>query len=173
LLKSKRISDITYLRTIVESSSHGLGYLAGDLAQKVSVYLEPLYEKMREFVDKPVIDNLIAEQRVEGKPINFLRGSSWNVKYVLMDEAQNATFKELLTVVTRVGRFTKLVVVGDSMQADIRNSGFQQMMDVFDNQEAREQGIYVKTLNHSDIVRSGIVQFIVTQIERYHKEKIK
>lgn len=172
LLSDKKVSDITYFRSAVECTSHGLGYAPGTIEEKINMYLEPMHDKMREFLDMATIDRLITEKRVEGKPINYLRGASWNVKYVILDEAQQLTFKELLTVMTRVGKFTKLIIAGDSMQADIKNSGFLSMMQIFDNQESRDNGIHIRVLGKEDIVRSGVIQYIITQVERYHQDKI-
>jgi phosphate starvation-inducible PhoH-like protein len=171
LLNLKKVSDLIYIRSIVESSDNKMGYLPGDAAEKLSPYLEPLMEKLEELLCKADINTLIKEGRIEGKPTGYLRGLSWNAKAVIMDEAQNSTFRELTTLLTRVGQFSKLFICGDPMQSDINGkSGFEKMCNVFNDVESKEKGIHVFTLTEADIVRSEIVKYIVKKLELYNKK---
>ena len=114
---------------------------------------------------------LMKEKRIDGKPTGFLRGLSWNAKGIIMDEAQNSTFRELVTLLTRVGHFSKLFVCGDPMQSDINGkSGFEKMCNVFNDAESKEKGIHVFYLTEEDIVRSEIVRYIVKKLELYNKK---
>jgi phosphate starvation-inducible protein PhoH and related proteins len=166
LLNEKKISDIIYLRSVVESSSHSIGYLKGDLDEKMSVYLHPLMDKLEELLSPSDINLLMKENRIQGKPLNFIRGSHWAVKAVLFDEAQNATYSELYTLVTRMGEFSKLFILGDIEQCDIKNSGFGKIMNQLNDDESKSHGIHVFNFNLEDVVRSKLVKFLLTKLKK-------
>ena len=166
LLNHKRVSEIVYVRSIVESSDSKLGFLPGEMDEKMSPYIQPLIDKLEELLPKHDIDKLKKEERIHGFPINFLRGLSWNAKCIVADEAQNMSKKELITLITRVGEFSKLFICGDPDQSDINGkSGFVPMMNVFDDEESRNNGIYVYKFDEEDIVRSGLVKFILKKLK--------
>ena len=161
LLNQKRVSEIVYVRSIVESSDSKLGFLPGEMDEKMSPYIQPLIDKLEELLPKHDIDKLKKEERIHGFPINFLRGLSWNAKCIVADEAQNMTKKELTTLITR-----KLFICGDPDQSDINGkSGFVPMMNIFDDEESRNNGIYVFKFDEEDIVRSGLVKFILKKLK--------
>ena len=166
LLNQKRVSEIVYVRSIVESSDSKLGFLPGEMDEKMSPYIQPLIDKLEELLPKHDIDKLKKEERIHGFPINFLRGLSWNAKCIVADEAQNMTKKELTTLITRVGEFSKLFICGDPDQSDINGkSGFVPMMNVFDDEESRNNGVYVFKFGEEDIVRSGLVKFVLKKLK--------
>jgi phosphate starvation-inducible PhoH-like protein len=170
LMNLKKVSDLVYIRSIVESSENKMGYLPGNAEEKLSPYLEPLMEKLDELLFAADVNALLREKRIDGKPTGYLRGLSWNAKGIIMDEAQNSTFKELTTLLTRVGHFSKLFVCGDPMQSDINGkSGFERMCNVFNDDESKEKGIHVFYLTEEDIVRSEIVRYIVKKLQLYNK----
>ena len=165
LLNSRRISDIIYIRSAVESSDNKLGFLPGEVSEKLSPYVQPLLDKMSEFLGKGDIDALQRDGRIDSVPIGFLRGLSWNAKCIIADEAQNCTQKELVTLITRTGEFCKVFVLGDPEQSDINGkSGFVKVMNVFDNEESRLNGIYTFNFTEEDVVRSGLVKFLIKKI---------
>ena len=171
LMNLKKVSDLLYIRSIVESSDNKMGYLPGSAEEKLSPYLEPLMEKLDELLFAADINTLVREKRIDGKPTGYLRGLSWNAKGIIMDEAQNSTFRELTTLLTRVGHFSKLFVCGDPLQSDINGkSGFEKMCNVFNDAESKEKGIHVFYLTEEDIVRSEIVKYIVKKLELYNKK---
>ena len=166
LLNHKRVSEIVYVRSIVESGDNKLGFLPGEMDEKMSPYIQPLIDKLEELLPKHDIDKLKKEERIHGFPINFLRGLSWNAKCIIADEAQNMTKKELITLITRVGEFSKLFICGDPDQSDINGkSGFVPTMNIFDDEESRNNGIYVYKFDEEDIVRSGLVKFILKKLK--------
>ena len=166
LLNHKRVSEIVYVRSIVESSDNKLGFLPGEMDEKMSPYIQPLIDKLEELLPKHDIEKLKKEERIHGFPINFLRGLSWNAKCIVADEAQNMTKKELITLITRVGEFSKLFICGDPDQSDINGkSGFVPTMNIFDYEESRNNGIYVFKFDEDDIVRSGLVKFILKKLK--------
>lgn len=173
LINLKKVSDLIYIRSIVESSDNKMGFLPGDANEKLSPYLEPLVEKLEEMLDTADINYLQKEKRIQGKPTGYLRGLSWNAKTIVMDEAQNTTFSEIVTLMTRLGQFSKMFICGDPMQSDINGkSGFATMCNLFDSEEAKSKGIHVFQLTDEDIVRSEIVKYIVQVVQKY-KNTIK
>lgn len=166
MLNDKRVSDILYVRSAIESASRSLGYLSGPLDEKFEPYLMPLKDKLTELLGKPDIEYLMRDKRIEGAPINFLRGSSHNVKYILSDESQNLDTKELTTLITRLGQRSKLVICGDAGQSDINGkSGFMKMFDLFNDEESRGHGLHCFSFTREDIVRSKVLRYIMERIE--------
>ena len=176
LLNQKKVSDLIYVRTIVESASISLGTLPGDADMKLSPFASVLNDKLEELLSTGDIKKLYADERVKGLPVNYLRGASYNAKAVILDEFQNATFSEIVTTLTRIGKFTKYFVLGDPMQTDLRHkeqSGFKPMFDIFNTEQARAEGIYCVEFGKEDIMRSEILKFIVEQIENYKAQNLK
>jgi phosphate starvation-inducible PhoH-like protein len=176
LLNQKRISDIIYVRTIVESAAHSMGTLPGDADQKLQFFVSVLNDKLEELLPSGDIKRLHADERVKGMPVNYLRGASYNAKVVIVDEAQNANFSELLTSLTRIGKFTKYFILGDPMQTDLKHkeqSGFKAMFDLFNDEESKQQGIHCVEFTKDDIMRSEILKFIIDKVEKYNLTKPK
>lgn len=167
LLNDKKVSEIIYVRSAVESSDSKLGFLPGEVDEKLSPYIQPLLDKLEELIPKCDIEKLKKEERIHGFPINFLRGLNWNAKCIVADEAQNMTKKELITLITRIGEFSKLYICGDPDQSDINGkSGFLPIMQLFDDDESRENGVYTFKFTEEDIVRSGLVKFIIKKLKK-------
>jgi phosphate starvation-inducible PhoH-like protein len=169
LMNERRISDIIYLRSAVESSDAHLGFLPGGVDEKLHFYNLPFIDKLQELLSKPDIEKLNKEQRISMFPVGFSRGMSWNAKCIILDEAQNSTRKEIITVLTRLGKFTKCFILADPYQTDLpsnRAGGFLNLVEVFDNDESRTHGIQVFNFTEDDIVRSELVKFLVTKLKR-------
>lgn len=165
LLNDKKVSDLIYVRSVVESSDVKMGFLPGEKDEKLSPYIQPLMDKMEELL--PVTDKqqLLNEGRVQGVPVGYLRGLNWNAKAIIADEVQNLTKKEIYTLITRVGEFSKLFILGDPSQSDIgTKSGFKEMYDLFNDAESREHGIFTYEFTEDDIVRSELVKFITKKV---------
>ena len=99
-------------------------------------------------------------------PVNYIRGANWNDVIVIIDEAQNFSYYELLTALTRIGENSKIIICGDIMQSDIKNSGFKEIFNIFNDQESIENGVVCKEFTTNDIKRSEIVRFIVYKLEK-------
>lgn len=167
LLNQRRVSDLIYIRSAVESSEAKLGFLPGEADDKMAPYLAPLVDKLTELLPKGDIDTLRKEDRISSVPVGFLRGLNWNAKVIISDEAQNMTFKELFTLITRTGEFSKMFILGDPEQSDINGkSGFLKMLSYFDDDESKANGIQVFKFTDDDIVRSGLVQFIIKKVRK-------
>jgi len=160
--------DLLYVRTAIESADKGLGALPGTLEEKFNPYMAPLEDKLEELLPKTtgVKSELIKSGRVQAMPINFLRGANWINKIVVADESQNFTFKELITLITRIGDNSKLFICGDIMQSDINGrSGFSDMMHLFNDQESKCMGIHCFRFNEDDIFRSEILKYIISKLK--------
>jgi phosphate starvation-inducible PhoH-like protein len=168
-LKQSDELDLMYVRTVIESAEKGLGALPGDIDEKVNPYMAPLDDKLRELLPSTtsVRTELIRTKRVQAMPVNFLRGASWVNKIVVADEAQNFTFKELTTLMTRLGENSQLFICGDYMQSDINGkSGFKDMFDLFDDEQSRQKGIHCFAFGIEDIKRSEILKYIIKKINK-------
>jgi phosphate starvation-inducible PhoH-like protein len=169
LLNERRVSDIIYVRSAVESTSAPIGFLPGLVSDKLLPFIRPCIDKLEELLPKNEIDALMKDDRIITIPVGHLRGLHWNAQAGLLDEAQNCTSKELLTFATRAGEYSKIIVLGDPEQSDLRNGnagGFEKMINIFDDEESRQQGIYVFRFTEEDIVRSKLVQFIVKKLRK-------
>jgi len=173
LLNEKKLSNIIYIRSVIESASRSLGFLPGEASEKFQPFLMPLEDKLKELLYQSEVDKLFKEQRINPIAINFLRGCSFAVKYILSDESQNLTLGEQITLVSRIGQFSKCVILGDSFQSDINGkSGFKKMFDIFNNEASRKNGIFCFKLGNEDIRRSGVLRFILETIENAKESKL-
>lgn len=161
---------ITYVRTIAESGEKSLGALPGEMAEKINPYMMPMNEKLDELLIPGQASIVKDKEIVKGMPINYLRGASWRDEIVIADESQNFTFKELTTLITRLGRGSKLIICGDPMQSDINGkSGFADMYSVFNDEDSREKGIHTFHFGAEDIQRSEILKYVITKIQNHKK----
>lgn len=157
---------ITYVRTIAESGEKSLGALPGEMAEKINPYMMPMNEKLDELLIPGQASILKEKDIIKGMPINYLRGASWMDEIVIADESQNFTFKELTTLMTRLGRGSKLIICGDPMQSDINGkSGFADMYSLFNDDESKEKGIHTFHFGAEDIKRSEILKFVISKIQ--------
>ena len=167
-LSADDIFDMLYVRTVIESAEKGLGALPGGIEDKINPYMAPLEDKLMEMLpkNKTVRRELIDSGRIQAMPINYLRGASWKNKIVVADEAQNFTYKELVTLITRLGNNSKLFICGDFMQSDINGrTGYRGMFNLFQNKESATNGIYTFSFTKEDILRSELQKFIIEKIE--------
>jgi phosphate starvation-inducible PhoH-like protein len=169
LLSSKRELEMIYIRSIAESADKGIGSLPGDVNEKFLPFSIPLDDKLDEIITAPTAINMKKDGVIGVMPINFVRGSSWTNRVVVADESQNFSHKELVTLITRIGENAKLFVCGDLMQSDIRLSGFEEMIELFDDEDSKARGIHVFKFGNEDIYRSEILRFIVAKLETLRK----
>jgi len=169
MLKEKKIDEIIYIRSIVESATRKLGSLPGEVDEKFKPWSIPLVEKCDELVGKQMTNILFDNEYLKCIPVNFLRGSTFQNSVVIVDEAQNLEHSELVTILTRYGKNCKLFVIGDSLQSDIQKSGFKSIMGGFDSEESKSNGIHVFHFSEDDITRSKLLKFIVKVIATLKK----
>jgi phosphate starvation-inducible protein PhoH and related proteins len=164
-LLSNQYERLILTRPAVEAGER-LGFLPGDLQQKVNPYLRPLYDALYEFVEQEKIANLMERQVVEVAPLAYMRGRTLNNAFVILDEAQNTTPAQMKMVLTRLGFKSKMVVTGDLTQTDLpltQASGLTVALKILRNVE----GIAICQLTSADVVRHPLVQRIVGAYEDY------
>jgi phosphate starvation-inducible PhoH-like protein len=164
MLKEKKIDEVIYIRSIVESATRKLGSLPGEVDDKFKPWSIPLIEKCDELVGKQITNMLFENEYLKCTPVNFLRGATFANSVVIVDEAQNLEHSELVTILTRFGKNCKLFVIGDSLQSDIQKSGFKNIINGFDSDESNNNGIHVFYFTEDDITRSKLLKFIVKVI---------
>lgn len=168
MLQSRKNGEIIYVRNLIESSTKGMGFLPGEAGDKFQPFAQPLFDKLEELLPKSQIDKLNKEGRIKGIPINFLRGSSFNATTVIADELQNFSEKEIVTFITRIGKYSKFILLGDPKQSDLnggKSVAFEKIIDAFDDEESASRGIHVVRFGKEDIMRSEILKFIIEKLE--------
>jgi phosphate starvation-inducible PhoH-like protein len=166
LFKDKRIKHINYIRSVIESASRSIGALPGEVDDKFLPYAMPCLEKIREITDESTCLQLRNANVVSATPVNFVRGLTFNDSVVIVDEAQNLTRSELVTILTRFGKNTKYVICGDLKQSDIgKLSGYPDIYKRFDTPDAEAHHIHTFKFGESEIVRSKILRYIVGVLE--------
>ncbi|MFG0253290.1 MAG: PhoH family protein [Phycisphaerales bacterium JB038] len=159
LLKIGRVRRIVLARPAVEAGER-LGFLPGDLQQKVNPYLRPLFDALHDMMDFSTITRFIANDVVEIVPLAFMRGRTLNDALVILDEAQNATRGQMKMFLTRMGERSKMIVTGDTSQIDLESPEESGLLDALDRLRGVE-GIAFVRLRKRDIVRHDLVQRIV------------
>lgn len=166
LLKQKKISNILYIRNIVQSGTGTLGWLGGDLETRLSPYMLPFQQKLDEFLPREQVDRLIKEGTVESQPIALLRGTSYNCYGIIIDEASCMTKEDIMLALSRVGNFSYVFLVGDNFQKDLPSSGFKEILDLFNDEESRENHVHVFELQEEmDVMRSELLKFIMKKVK--------
>jgi len=165
-LQKEEVKRIILVRPAVEAGE-SLGFLPGDLSQKVDPYLRPMYDALYEMLGRDQVNNLIERRAIELAPLAFMRGRSLNESFIILDEAQNTTEEQMKMFLTRMGFGSKSVINGDVTQIDLppeKISGLKHALKVLSD----VKDIAVVNFVHTDIVRHRIVQKIV---EAYNKFK--
>lgn len=166
LLKSRQVEEMVYIRSIIESASKSMGSLPGEVEDKFSPWVTPLKEKLDELLPAGVSKDLLQHDIVRAIPVNYVRGLTFNDAVVVVDEAQNLTRSELITIMTRMGERSKMIIIGDTQQSDINGkSGFKEIYNLFDDEESEQAGMYCFKFEHCDIVRSEVVSYIISKLE--------
>lgn len=163
-LKNKEVRRIVLTRPAVEAGEN-LGFLPGDLKDKLDPYLQPLYDALRDMIPTQKLVGYLEDGTIEIAPLAFMRGRTLENAFAILDEAQNCTEGQLKMFVTRMGRSSKFVVTGDITQIDLprnQNSGLVQAMIILKN----IKGIDFITLDVRDVVRHKLVTRIINAYEK-------
>ena len=164
-LLAKKVSRIVLVRPAVEAGEK-LGFLPGDLQEKVNPYLRPLYDALYDMLDVEKAEKYLERGAIEVAPLAFMRGRTLNDAFVILDEAQNTTTEQMKMFLTRLGFGSKAVVTGDVTQIDLpgaRLSGLVQAMEVV----GKVEGISFVYFDERDVVRHKLVQAIVKAYDAY------
>lgn len=166
-LERERVRRLVLVRPAVEAGER-LGFLPGDLAQKIDPYLRPLYDALYEMLGFERVAKLIERNVIEVAPLAYMRGRTLNEAFIILDEAQNTTVEQMKMFLTRIGFGSTVVVTGDVTQVDLpreRRSGLRHAVEVLKGVE----GISFSFFRAQDVVRHPLVQRIVTAYENYER----
>jgi phosphate starvation-inducible PhoH-like protein len=164
-LKKDQVTRIILTRPAVEAGE-ALGFLPGELEQKIAPYLRPLYDALRDMLEPEEIERSIARQTIEVAPLAYMRGRTLNNAFVILDEAQNTTTEQMFMLLTRIGPHSKCVITGDVTQIDLptnKRSGVVEALQALKN----IQGISIVSLNERDVVRHELVRSIITAYQQH------
>lgn len=154
--KDKSCNKIIITRPIVEAGEK-LGYLPGDLNEKVLPYVTPFVDALSRVMGSGQVEALIQYEKIIFLPLAYMRGHSWDDSFVVLDEAQNVTKTQMKLFLTRIGRGTKVIVDGDISQRDIEVFGLDDALERL----ANVRGVGIQEFSEHDIIRSGIVRDIL------------
>ena len=163
-LEQNRVRRLVLVRPAVEAGEK-LGYLPGDLVQKVDPYLRPLYDALYEMLGFDQVMKFMEKNVIEVAPLAFMRGRSLNEAFIILDEAQNTTIEQMKMFLTRIGFSSKAVITGDITQIDLpqgKTSGLRHVIDILSD----ETGISFTFFNSRDVVRHPLVARILNAYER-------
>jgi len=166
-LVEKRVKRLVLARPAVEAGEK-LGFLPGDLAEKVNPYLRPLHDALHDILGFDRVAKMMERGQVEVAPLAFMRGRTLNESFVILDEAQNTTSEQMKMFLTRIGYQSKAVVTGDITQIDLprnQTSGLKEALEVLRGVE----GIGFVAFDERDVVRHPMVQRIVSAYDRFEK----
>lgn len=166
-LERDRVRRILLVRPAVEAGER-LGFLPGDLAQKIDPYLRPLYDALYEMLGFERVAKLIERNVIEVAPLAYMRGRTLNESYIILDEAQNTTPEQMKMFLTRIGFGSTAVINGDVTQVDLprgQSSGLRQAAEIL----AKVEGISFTFFNASDVVRHLLVQRIVSAYDDFSR----
>ena len=167
-LKEKQIKKIILTRPAVEAGEN-LGYLPGDLKEKLDPYMQPLYDALRDMIPSVRLSKLLSDKIIEIAPLAFMRGRTLDNAFVILDEAQNTTPAQMKMFLTRMGMNAKFMVTGDPGQVDLPGniiSGLKDALLILNN----KKDIGIVQLTDKDVMRHPIVKKI---IDSYNKSNIK
>ncbi|TXD98562.1 PhoH family protein [Psychrobacter frigidicola] len=171
MIERKEIERILLVRPAVEAGEK-LGFLPGDLTQKIDPYLRPLYDALYEMIGFDKVGKMIERQEIEIAPLAYMRGRTLNNSFVILDEAQNTTPEQMKMFLTRLGFGSRAVITGDITQVDLprgTKSGLAQAMEILSDIEE----IHITKFDSKDVVRHQLVQKIVEAYDEFdEKEEI-
>lgn len=168
-LKEKAIKKIILSRPAVEAGEK-LGFLPGDMKDKIDPYLQPLYDALEDMIPAVKLQDMMEKRIIQIAPLAFMRGRTLSDAVVILDEAQNTTSQQIRMFLTRMGMNTKMIITGDLTQIDLpreQRSGLKEALKILDGVE----GIGVVKLGQKDIVRHKLVTRIVNAYDKYDKER--
>lgn len=163
-LKDKEVKRIVLTRPAVEAGEN-LGFLPGDLKEKLDPYLMPLYDALRDMIPREKLNEMLEHGVIEIAPLAFMRGRTLDKAFVILDEAQNATIMQMKMFLTRMGTSAKFVITGDMSQVDLpskQKSGLSRAIDLLQNVD----GIGTIRMGKTDVIRHRLVKSIVSIFEK-------
>lgn len=168
-LKERRVQKIILARPAVEAGEN-LGFLPGDLKEKIDPYLRPLYDALEDMIDEDKLDHYLSKNIIEIAPLAYMRGRTLNNAFVILDEAQNATNTQMKMFLTRIGFNSRAIITGDITQTDLprrQQSGLVSIQKILKDIE----GIDFVYLGEEDVVRHKLVRDIINAYEKFDENE--
>lgn len=169
-LKSKQVQRLVLARPAVEAGE-SLGFLPGDLQQKIDPYLRPLYDALSDMLTPDKLKEYMEKKVIEVVPLAYMRGRTLNNAFIILDEAQNATSMQMKMCLTRLGMYSKAIITGDTTQIDLPKKAESGLLEA-PKLLAGIQGISFVYLDKSDVVRHRLVRDIIDAYEKRTREKM-
>lgn len=167
-LAMDKVKKIIITRPTVETSDKGLGFLPGDMREKINPYLMPILEEMYKYFGEKETELMLHDGKIEISPLEFMRGRNFDDAFVLLDEGQNCTYQQIKMFLTRLGKTSKAIITGDIDQVDIRGrSGLEVWTELLEEVD----DVAIVRLTHQDIVRNKIVASILKKAEEFEKNR--
>ena len=164
-LKNNEIEKIIITRPVVEAGER-LGFLPGDLKEKVDPYITPLYDALNQMIPKDKLKNFMNNNQIEIAPLAYMRGRTLHNSFIILDEAQNSTQMQMKMFLTRIGVTSKAIITGDITQIDLpsgKASGLKHVIDILKD----EKDISFTFFKSKDVVRHALVARILNAYEKY------
>lgn len=170
-LKAKEVKKIILSRPAVEAGEK-LGFLPGDMKEKIDPYLQPLYDSLEDMIPAVKLQDMVDKHIIQIAPLAFMRGRTLNDAIIILDEAQNTSTAQIRMFLTRLGMNSKMIITGDLTQIDLpyhQKSGLKEAVEILNDTE----GIAIVKLSQKDIVRHKLVTKIVNAYDEHDKAKNK
>ncbi len=167
--KNKLVRKIILTRPAVEAGEN-LGFLPGDMKEKLDPYMQPLYDALHDMFSAEMLEKMIQDRIIEIAPLAFMRGRTLDNAFVILDEAQNTTTQQMRMFLTRMGKHAKFIVTGDISQIDLpgkRKSGLKEAIYILEH----ESDVGMVFLNENDVVRHKLVKRIIKAYDRNDEQK--
>ena len=168
-LKEKKISRIILSRPVIEAGEN-LGYLPGDLKEKVDPHFRPLYDSLQDFIGLSKFEQFVRQGIIEITPLAYMRGRTFNESFVVLDEAQNTTLAQMRMILTRLGYGAKMVITGDQTQIDLPNPMDSSLL-VLHEILGKVESVKFVDLTSEDVVRHDVVRRIINAFDEYNSRE--
>ncbi|MBP5467789.1 MAG: PhoH family protein [Candidatus Riflebacteria bacterium] len=168
-LKEKKISRIVLSRPVIEAGE-SLGYLPGDLKEKVDPHFRPLYDSLQDFIGLSKFEQFVRQGIIEITPLAYMRGRTFNESFVVLDEAQNTTLAQMRMILTRLGYGAKMVITGDQTQIDLPNPADSSLL-ILNDILGKVNSVKFVDLTSEDVVRHDVVRRIINAFDEYQSMK--
>ena len=162
-LKEGRVQKIIITRPVVESGRTGLGFLPGSFKEKIHQYLIPILEEMKLYLTSAQVKKILDDETIEVVPLEYMRGRNFHNAFMILDEAQNATFEQIKMFITRVGRDSKSVINGDLQQSDLSSNSSCDFHEIIKRLDKLEN-VGIMELTADDIIRNPIIGKIIDRL---------
>lgn len=166
-LRDKKVSHIVYLRVPIESS-RSIGYLSGSAEEKLAPFMFPIADNVGNLIDKATYNYLLNDERIVINTLGHIQGRTFNGAAIIFDEAGDGNERALRLLMTRLGNFSTLFIIGDAKQANVNDSYFGKVYKAFKNSESEALGIHTFEFSSEDSLRSPITKHIIEVFDKIH-----